>query len=197
MSACSKGIVLVTGPSGCGKSTLTQRLADVLSASNVSIVHQDDHFNRGGPKVANLYKDAVDDRVERPDFVNFNAVIRAIEKAESVVETPCPIILVEGHMLLSSDDLVAIADLIIFLEVKSMETALKRRIGRQQRSDEQIFYISRYYRRFVWPAHMTFVVPKLESLVAQRDPRLHVLRAEYSADLLTEKALAVIGELRK
>ena len=182
-------VVLITGVSGCGKSTLAGRLADTLKAP---IVHQDDHFS--APFVQ--YKDAIDNRMERPDNVDFNGIIKRVKLfAEGAVHV-CPIVIIEGHTLLSSDDVVAMVDLIIFLNVENVETALKRRVGRRKRDATTNFHLSAYIRRFVWTSHKELIVPKLDVLLAQEDPRLHILRAEDAIDCLAEESLAIISKLR-
>lgn len=190
-------VVLVSGASGSGKSTLTKKLADALKAP---IVHQDNFFKGGSAKnvpYSILYKKAVDDRVERPDFIEFNGII---EKLKTFTRTPdhtLPTVFVEGHSLLSNDDLVSMADLILYLSCQSIDTALKRREARKQRDAETNFYLVRYYRQFVWPAHQKYIIPKLHAIVARKDPRLHMLRAEDSVDSLVDNSLAIISESRK
>ena len=184
-------LVMVTGASGSGKSTLTKRLADVLKAP---IVKQDNFFLGGYVPYNILYKDAADDRVERPDYVNFTGIITNIEKFVKTRDHMLPIVFVEGHSLLSNDKVAAMADVIIYLSVENMETALERRKGRQQRDPETNFYFVRYYRRFVWPAHQKYIIPKLNAIVSRRDPRLHILRAEDSVDSLVDKSLSIISE---
>ena len=183
-------VILVTGASGCGKSTLTKRLADAL---NAPIVHQDDHFS--APFVQ--YKDAVDNRMELPDHIDFNGIIKEIESIAKTSENACPTVLIEGHTLLSDDNLVSVIDLIFFLDVESMDTGLKRRVGRRERDAETNFYLIQYYRKFVWTAHQKYIIPKFAALLARGDPRIYVLRAEDSVDSLTNQSLAIISKSRK
>ena len=183
-------VILVTGSSGSGKSTLTKRLAEVLTAP---IVHQDNHFS--APFVQ--YKDAIDDRMELPDHIDFDGIIKEIKSSANIPRKTHQTVLIEGHTLLSNDNLVSVVDLVLFLNVESIETALKRRVGRRERDAETNFYLARYYRQFVWTAHQKYIVPKLSALVARGDPRLHILRAEDSVDLLTKKSLTIISNLRK
>lgn len=76
------------------------------------------------------------------------------------------LVVVEGHVLLCSEDLVGIADAILFLAA-APQVCKRRRIGRKHRTREEMDVLERYFDKFVVPAHESNVLPFLQTYAEQ------------------------------
>ena len=107
------------------------------------------------------------------------------------------LVIVEGHTLLSADLLLARASLVLFLQA-DQDTCLGRRISRRQRSDAENQEIAQYFRRFVWPAHQSVVLAKLEQLQQHpkdEHPHLVILDGSNEAEAILSSSLTALAGL--
>lgn len=169
-------VVLIGGGSGAGKTTLAHWLRDRLAPVTARVIGEDDYFrrrpahDRRAPEDINFDDIAEKDhdllrghlerlksgaRVRKPiyDFVAHRRSVRT----ESVA--PSPVIIVEGTHVLYRDDIVALADLTVYIDTPD-DIRLARRILRDvsERGRRTTDVIAQYLLT-VKPMHYRYVYP--------------------------------------
>ena len=141
--------MLITGPSGSGKTTLSDSIISQLSSSErppselPALIHQDKYFIK--PFVP--YGSRVDDSLERAEGnVDFCSLFSDVSDAMK----GHPVVLVEGHVCHRHPHLLSLASLVVVLYVDS-EVCKVRRLGRKQRSAEELEDLAAYIDGFVTP----------------------------------------------
>ena len=179
-------LVLIAGGSSSGKTTLTRTLAERLGNFKPVIVTMDNYYRDLSDKSAEFYRDYDFDMPEALDERRFAEDLAELLKGNPVEELKydfathsracsgrmleaSELILAEGIFILCAEQIRALADLKVFLDV-SEETMFRRRLERDTsergRSPDSI---ATQFNRFVIPAHRKFVSP----CAAQADIVIH------------------------
>jgi uridine kinase len=195
-------VVALTGPSGVGKTSLAEALLTLAGSSggggggggngheSCALIHQDDFFtvtlddpSSYGPSRPNL---------ETPSGIDWATLTRCVVEAQQRCSAACCVqsseaepepeprgmVVVEGFLLLANPALLALFDMIFFLEAGE-EECLRRRLARNtQRSAEQKAGLRRYWRECTWPGFLAHTQPVLRALQRASDPRLVLIDAE-------------------
>lgn len=153
-----KVVVLVTGASGCGKTSLARSMTARLPG--LAVIHQDSYFIQ--PFLD--YDARVDDSSESPRSLGW-AKLRA-DVGVAAAASGVAGVLVEGHMLPTDTELVAMASVCVLLRAPQ-EVCRGRRVGRRSRPRPEQEQLERYYDNWVWPAHVQYWEPAAEQLQAR------------------------------
>eukprot|EP01062_Namystynia_karyoxenos_P047607 TRINITY_DN35996_c0_g1_i1.p2 TRINITY_DN35996_c0_g1~~TRINITY_DN35996_c0_g1_i1.p2 ORF type:complete len:195 (+),score=60.16 TRINITY_DN35996_c0_g1_i1:33-587(+) len=177
-------VVLVTGPSGSGKSTLAAEMRS-RHAGTAAALRQDDYF--AGAFVP--YSERADDALERPEQVDWGRLLAAVADSRQGAD----LVLVEGHAVLASADLLQLAGAVVYLDAPEA-VCRERRLLRSERPPAETAALGVYFTERVWPAHERTVAPVVQRLQDAADPRLLVLSAT-AAEVrpLAEAALRHLG----
>jgi len=190
----SKGkvkVAMVNGPSGSGKSTIANGVAGMVGSS-VVVIHQDNYFS----SKFTPHQLVVDDVNERPSHIDFARLRKDVEN-RCLERGGVNIVIVEGHMLVTDPQLVAMCDVVLCLDLER-DVARQRRIARRERTPEEADEIRHYYNNFVWPAHEKYALPELQKLAQacmdaeEAPPRLRILAADAEKKIMTKEAFRII-----
>lgn len=169
-------IIGICGGTGAGKSTLARRLMNAFSKEGAVLVEQDHYYK----DLAHL---APEQRgrhnFDHPDSVDIPLMIEHLRRLRSGQEInrptydfvrhvranrtmhlgPCPVVIVEGTLILENEDLCALQDVKIFLDTDAdlrFIRRLRRDLRERQRTIESII---EQYLTTVYPMHKQFIEP--------------------------------------
>lgn len=142
-------LVLITGSTASGKSTLST----IVSKEIKSIIIPQDSFYKHD-FVQFPYHPDMDDRMERTDSINWGGLLTMVY---TNLKNHANVI-VEGHCVMSCEELVKKADLIFYIS-KSKDDCKKRFMERYSDglSAEQNDMKARYFETIAWPTHGGYV----------------------------------------
>lgn len=169
-------VIGITGGSGSGKTYLVSKVAELFAEGEVAVITQDNYYR---PKEEQYVDPNGVTNFDLPSALHldqFRRDIKALLQGEVVQRTeyvfnnseaipgvvkivPARVILVEGLFLLHDDDLTAMLDLSVFVDVKPA-IKLERRIARD--SVERNYPIDDVQYRFthhVTPAYEKYIAP--------------------------------------
>ncbi len=150
--------VAIGGGSGSGKSTLCARLQEDLGKDMVEVIHLDTYFfpNAG-----------TNNRPESIDIDRAKADLEAIADGRSVTVTsrgreynyqPRPIVIVEGHLVLTFPEILELFDLTVYIDMEAQERIM-RRIERNVAAGRELAEITAWYRKDAQGNHWKFIEP--------------------------------------
>ena len=167
-------IIAIAGGSGSGKSVLAEKISELLESEHCNIISQDSYYYDHSE---NFDEDGGAINFDHPSSIEFSLLAEHLTKLQNgqPVEipnydfvthgrmqkghtiTPSPVILLDGTLLLSQDEILAHVDASIFVDV-SQEIRLERRIARdveyRGRKKEGIL---KQWNNQVQPMHEEFV----------------------------------------
>ena len=154
----------MSGCSASGKSTMAANLSKMI---NAIIIPQDSFYTI--PFDNYPYDKMKDNDVEGPELINWTEMCRTIVKIQAVTDVN---IIVEGHCVFTSDLLVELADVLIFLD-NDKSIIKKRFMDRypENYSTEQLELKGVYFDEKTWPYHekyMDNVVKRIQSTDSEK-----------------------------
>lgn len=151
-------MVGVAGGTSAGKSSLCTALQQELTSDLVTLIRLDAYF----------FADAeTNNRPEAIDIEKLLADLAALKQEQIVTHTsrgktytyePRPIIIIEGHLVLTFPELVEQLDLTIFVDM-DVEERILRRIERNVAAGMDLGSIISWYRKDVKENHWEFIEP--------------------------------------
>lgn len=167
----------IMGGSASGKTTFSNALAEQLAEFSPVILHQDAYFRDWSE-----YSEAERARVitaNHPDAVLWDSLITDIEKlrARETIEIPTPgtraaqrgdenlhvqpsdIVIVEGHLIFWSENMRALMDIKLFLDVDAHERVLRRMLRDVAQRGGDLEWAINWYRRDVLPNFPVYTEP--------------------------------------
>lgn len=167
----------IMGGSASGKTTFANALAEQLSEFSPVVLNQDSYFRNWSE-----YSEAERERVitaNHPDAVLWDALITDIKKlrARDPIEFPTPgtraaqrgnektsvqpsdVVIVEGHLIFWSEDLRALMDIKVFLDVDAHERVLRRMLRDVAQRGGDLEWAINWYRRDVLPNFPVYTEP--------------------------------------
>jgi len=169
-------LIGLSGGTGCGKTVLARNIAKELGESLATVVEQDSYYK-------NLDHLPLDDRHQRnfdhPDAFDWDLLIRHARQlaAGQPADIPvydyrthtrtrrtrsvagCPVVLLEGILILFHSELRKLLDLKIYIETEAdirLIRRLRRDIGERGRTMESVIA---QYQDTVRPMHRQFIAP--------------------------------------
>jgi uridine kinase len=198
-------LVAITGGSGSGKTTLALALAGALPTGSAGVVSEDWY-----------YRDLAADPGFDPSAVDFDDVSirdhelllehlsqlkagarvlaprycfhRHAREAEPVLQSPTPVLIVEGSHLLCADRLAAIFDVRIFVDAPADIRLLRRFIRDQTERGRSPASIIEQYLRTVRPAYERLTGPsraRADLVISDETLRVQAPTLEESLELLS------------
>ncbi|MCB9743720.1 MAG: uridine kinase [Alphaproteobacteria bacterium] len=163
----------IGGPSGSGKTTLAKALVEHLGDQAVLITH--DRYYRDVPDPSGFNYDepaAFDtalleqhlDQLRAGEAVGLPIYEYATHRRQTAVDwvRPCPVVLLEGILVLSDPRLRALMDLQIFVDT-ALDICLIRRIRRDAlHRGRDVASVLAQYERDVRPAYFQHILPAKE-----------------------------------
>ena len=163
-------IIGIAGGSGSGKSTLAKNLLAALE--DAALLTHDDYYKEDNPQSADFnydHPDAFDNELLKKHLkalsegLSVDSPIYDYQNHKRSLETrkiePCAVIIVEGILVLESEELRRLFDLKIFVDTPEEERfrrRLKRDVNKRGRSPESVIL---QFERTVKPMHELFVEP--------------------------------------
>lgn len=149
-------LILVTGSTASGKSTIS---SIVSKLEKCIIIPQDSFYKHDF--VDFPYKPGMDDRMERPDSINWGGLLDIVNKNSTISN-----VIVEGHCILSNKMLVEMADMIIFINTPK-EICFERFMKRYSNNltVEQKELKKNYFNDIGWPSHEKYIENYVKDLV--------------------------------
>lgn len=162
-------VVGIGGGSAAGKTTFAQALVEALQPMEIVTLNQDRYF-RDWEDVPEAEREA-QRTTNHPRAVLWEVLTEHVQKLKSGEditvpipgtramkrgETPtrissCPLILVEGHLILGHEPLRALMDVKVFLDVDTHERVLRRMLRDTSRGNMDLEAAVAWYRRDVIP----------------------------------------------
>lgn len=169
-------VIAIAGGSGSGKTTFARKLVAALGADQVAVLSQDAYYR---DQSARFDGDGGAVNFDHPDALDFPLLgqhIEALRRGQSVqipiydfpthkraqqtiTLAPRPVVLVDGTLVLSQDQLLGFFDHSVFLDVPEsvrFERRLRRDVNERGREPEGV---RRQFERQVGPMHDQFVQP--------------------------------------
>jgi len=169
-------IIGIAGGSGSGKTTVVKELVKQLPNNSVSVISQDAYYYDNGHLSA---EEKLHINFDHPDAIEWDLMIDHLDRlkrgetipmpiytyvtcarSEEVVHVePTEVIIVEGILVLNSEELRKRMDIKVFVDTDSDERLMRiihRDIAERGRTWEAVL---RHYQTFVKPMHQQFIEP--------------------------------------
>jgi uridine kinase len=169
-------VIAIAGGSGSGKTTFARKLVAALGADQVAVLSQDAYYR---DQSARFDGDGGAVNFDHPGALDFPLLgqhIQALRRgemvqipiydfpthkraAQTVALAPRPVVLVDGTLVLSQEQLLGFFDHSVFLDVPEtvrFERRLRRDVNERGREPEGV---RRQFERQVGPMHDQFVQP--------------------------------------
>ena len=173
----SQPIILgVAGGSGSGKTTIVREIVQALGPDRISVIHHDSYYCDRSSVPADERESL---NYDHPDALETRLLVRHLEelRAGRAVEVPvydfsthtrtervehvqpCPIVIVEGILILAERALRELMDIRVFVRTDA-DLRVIRRIERDVAQRERsLDYVVEQYVKTVRPMHLEFVEP--------------------------------------
>lgn len=168
-------IIGIAGGTGSGKSTFTNRLKDTFS-DRISVIYHDNYYNKQEGKTL---EERAEVNYDSPDALETDLLIEHLLKLKNgesiycpvydysihnrtdkyVKVDPCPVIIVEGILVLQDERLRKLFDIKIFVEADADERILRRALRDVEERGRDLRGIIRQYLTTVKPMHYLYVEP--------------------------------------
>nr|AGF93386.1 uridine kinase [uncultured organism] len=147
-------LVGIGGGTGSGKTTFCKKVKERMG-SDLCLISLDRYF----------YKDT--DTHNKPESINIEKFLEDLEKIESGAKVvhrnkiykKRPIILIEGHLTLTFDELFEKLDLSVFMEMDVEERVIRRLERNMEEQNSDFSDITSWYRNDVRENHWQFIEP--------------------------------------
>ena len=173
-------VIGIAGGSGSGKTTVVRELVDKLPQGSVSVISQDAYYYDNGFRTPEEKKQI---NFDHPDAIEWDLLIDHIDRLKNGETVPMPIytyvtcarskevihvqptevIIVEGIMVLTNDELRKRMDIKVYVDTDSDERLMRiirRDIAERGRTWEDVL---KHYQKFVKPMHQQFIEPTKRS----------------------------------
>lgn len=170
-------IIGIAGGTGSGKSTVVKKITELMNKEDVVVIPQDSYYKDCSHMSA---EEKVLNNFDHPDSVDFNLLIEQLEKLKSgeVVEQPvysyvtcerskeefirvkpARIIIVEGILIFTCEELRKMLDILVFVDADA-DDRLSRVICRDiVERGKDVEWVLRRYEHTVKPMHLQFIEP--------------------------------------
>ncbi len=169
-------LIGITGGTGSGKSTVSREIFNSIHKTNVAVIEQDsyykdqshltfeervktnyDHpFAFDNPLLIEHLKDLLDNKpIEKPIY-DFE---RHTRKKETITVEPKDIIILEGILILSDEDVRNLLDIKIFVDTDSDVRVIRRIVRDIKERGRTLESVIDQYMGTVRPAHLQFIEP--------------------------------------
>lgn len=171
-------IIAICGGSGSGKTTAANQICDLFGASRCQIIRQDDYYH----DQSHLLKGAGSVNYDEPASIDFALLASHLNslkqghsvsipqydlvthkrKLETVLVPSVPVVIVDGILLLASEEVRPFFDHALFLKVREevrFARRLKRDVEKRGRTEAEV---REQFFTFVKPMHDKFVEPSQE-----------------------------------
>ncbi|MBU5440225.1 uridine kinase [Tissierella sp. MSJ-40] len=169
-------LIGITGGTGSGKSTVSREIFNSIHKTNVAVIEQDsyykdqshltfeervktnyDHpFAFDNPLLIEHLKDLLDNKpIEKPIY-DFE---RHTRKKETITVEPKDIIILEGILILSDEDVRNLLDIKIFVDTDSDVRVIRRIVRDIKERGRTLESVIDQYMETVRPAHLQFIEP--------------------------------------
>ncbi len=172
-------IIGIAGGTGSGKTTVVQRIANVVPEENVAILMQDSYYN---DNTHLSFEDRTKINYDHPNSIDFDLLLEHIAKlkARTPIEQPIysytthsrtgdytvihpkEILIVEGILIFTSEELRKMCDIKIFVHTDSdlrLIRRIKRDINERGRDLEEVL---NRYENTLKPMHNQFIEPTMK-----------------------------------
>ncbi|MCF0201679.1 MAG: uridine kinase [Bacteroidales bacterium] len=169
-------VIGIAGGSGSGKTTVVRELVSQLPASSVSVISQDAYYYDNGFRTPEEKKQI---NFDHPDAIEWDLLIEHIDRLKRGETIPMPIytyvtcarsqevtyvqptrvIIVEGIMVLTNEELRKRMDIKVFVDTDGDERLMRiirRDIAERGRTWQDAL---RHYETYVKPMHQQFIEP--------------------------------------
>ena len=169
-------IIGIAGGSGSGKTTVVKELVRQLPDNSVSVISQDAYYYDNGDKTAEEKKLI---NFDHPDAIEWSLLVEHLDMLRRGESIPMPIytyvtcarskeviyvhptqvIIVEGILVFTSEELRKRMDIKVFVDTDGDERLMRiirRDIAERGRTWEDVL---RHYQTFVKPMHQQFIEP--------------------------------------
>ena len=169
-------VIGIAGGSGSGKTTVVKELVSQLPNNSVSVISQDAYYYDNGDKTPDEKKQI---NFDHPDAIEWDLLIDHLDRLKKGETIPMPIytyvtcarsqeviyvhptqvIIVEGIMVLTNEELRKRMDIKVFVDTDGDERLMRiirRDIAERGRTWEDVL---RHYQTFVKPMHQQFIEP--------------------------------------
>ena len=178
-------LIVITRCSGSGKSTMAANLSKMI---NAIIIPQDSFYKI--PFDNYPYDKMKDNDVEGADLIDWNKMCETIVRIQAVTNVN---IIVEGHCVFSSDLLVELADVLIYL-YHDKSIIKKRFMDRyhENYTTEQLELKGQYFEKKTWPFHIKYENEIVDNVM--RSDREKFLRVMSSIENGTDEIVKYLLE---
>lgn len=172
-------IIGIAGGTGSGKTTVVQRIANVVPEENVAILMQDSYYN---DNTHLSFEDRTKINYDHPNSIDFDLLLEHIAKlkARTPIEQPIysytthsrtgdytvihpkEILIIEGILIFTSEELRKMCDIKIFVHTDSdlrLIRRIKRDINERGRDLEEVL---NRYENTLKPMHNQFIEPTMK-----------------------------------
>ena len=150
--------VAIGGGSGSGKSTLCQLLQAKLGSDVLEVVSLDRYFYPDA--TTNNRPECIQADKARADLASLRdgKTVSFTSRGRQVTYRPRPLIIVEGHLVLSIPELQDFFDLTIYVDMEPQERIM-RRIERNVAAGADLNQVIAWYRQDAQPGHWECIEP--------------------------------------
>jgi uridine kinase len=200
-------VIGITGGSGSGKTTVVQRIAEAFHHELLTVVPQDAYYRDHGD-LSEEEKKLIN--FDHPDSIEFPLLVEQLDRLrhseavempiysyltcarskETRTVKPGQVIIVEGILILTDEELRKRLDIKVFVDADPDERLMRiirRDIMERGRSYADVL---RHYEAFVKPMHLQFIEPtkRYADIIVPQGGRNHV-----AIDLLTSRVKLNLG----
>lgn len=169
-------LIGITGGTGSGKSTITREILSRLNDKDVSMIEQDSYYKDQSHL---SFKERMNTNYDHPfafdskllikhlkELLNNKAINKPLydfeqhnRKKETIIVYPKAIIILEGILILSDEEIRNLCDIKLFVDTDSDVRVIRRIVRDMKDRGRSIDSVIEQYMTTVRPAHLQFVEP--------------------------------------